>query len=488
MDGLKLSEELRKRFPTTKVVILTGFDEFEYAQKAIKLNIIEYILKPVSSKDVIEMLTRVRTKMDEEMAQRKDMEALREYYRKSLPVLREKFLASLVASKLKKKEISEKSQNYNIDINGEAFTVSVISIDYNATAPADEGVNGERGRPTFHLIEDRELLKFAILNITEEITGKYNMGHTFLYNDYVIIIFCHAYTDRETVMVNTFTTLEVVRQSVEIYLKLTVTIGLGTISQDVSDLCKSYENAIKALDYRVLLGGNRVISIDDLEPGRMEKVVFDSLKEHTLRSCMKVGTIKELEELIEGLFKELVEARASFKDYQVYLLEMLMSVLKVAKDLSVDIDNVFGPNCNLFAEMYEFKDLQEVKGWLTSISSKIMSHISKERQDTCKQLVDKAREYIEKNYHDSEITIDKVCKYLHISPTYFSTIFKRETKHTFVNYLTQVRMEAAKELLGTTGLKAFEIAEKVGYSEPNYFSYCFKRNYGISPSEYRNSL
>jgi two-component system response regulator YesN len=91
-------------------------------------------------------------------------------------------------------------------------------------------------------------------------------------------------------------------------------------------------------------------------------------------------------------------------------------------------------------------------------------------------------------YYDSEITIIKICDFLHISPTYFSFIFKKETKITFINYLTQVRMDAAKELLRNTNLKSFEIAEKVGYSEPNYFSYSFKKRFGLSPSEYRNSF
>lgn len=139
-------------------------------------------------------------------------------------------------------------------------------------------------------------------------------------------------------------------------------------------------------------------------------------------------------------------------------------------------------------EIYKFKDLKDIRDWLIRVCTRIKTYVSRDRQDACKQIVNKAVEYIKNHYHDSEITIDKVCSYLHISPTYFSTIFKKEIKLTFVNYLAQIRMEAAKELLRTTDYKAFEIAGVVGYSEPNYFSYCFKKNFNISPCKYRNAF
>jgi two-component system response regulator YesN len=103
-------------------------------------------------------------------------------------------------------------------------------------------------------------------------------------------------------------------------------------------------------------------------------------------------------------------------------------------------------------------------------------------------MLESAKEYIKNNYQNADLSINEVCDFLHLSTTYFSFIFKRETKMTFINYLTQIRMDAAKELLRTTSMKAFEIAEKVGYSESNYFSYSFKKKFGMSPSEYRNSI
>ncbi|MBZ4646171.1 MAG: two component transcriptional regulator, AraC family [Clostridia bacterium] len=479
MDGIKLAEQLREKFPTTKIVILTGFDEFEYAQKAIKLNVVEYVLKPVSSHEMIEILVKVKSQIDKEIAEKEDMQALREHYRKSLPVLKEKFLTSLITSKLGKAEIKEKSQSYNINLNGNGFVASIVSIDYHT-------VNSES--TAFNMPEDKGLLNFAVLNISDEIVNKYNLGTVFLHNDHIVIITVCEEDDSDTVMNKTLSALEEIRQSIEKFLKFTVTIGVGTVCNDIVFIKYSYQNAVLALDYRLVYGNNRIIWIEDVEPRCVDKIEFDELKEHALTSCIKVGTAKEITETIDSLFEEITDVKASFKDYQIYLLEMLTTVLKAAKGSNVDMADVFGPNYNLFVELYKFNDIEAVKDWLTGICIKIMSYISKDRQDTCKLLAEKAKEYAQSHYHESDITINKVCKCLHISPAYFSSIFKKETKMTFMNYLLQIRMEAAKELLRTTNMKTFEIAERVGYSEPNYFSYCFKKYLGISPTEYRNSF
>ena len=489
MDGLALSKKLKEQFPTTKIIILTGFEEFEFAKKAIQLNVIEYVLKPISCDELTGVLVKVKQRLDEEIAQKEDLRSLKEHYRKSLPILREKFLSSLITSSLKKAEIFEKSNNYGLNLDGRNFIVSAISIDYHRSLLETnaEEARGEKKGELLVKAEDRDLMRFSVLNIAEEIVLKHNLGVIFLHQDNIVIISVPVEEQSDVIVDKTLQILEEIRISIEKYLKYTVTIGVGNVCLDLVYLNYSYLDAMTALDYRLILGKNRIIYIQDVEPQNLKRVVFDQLKEHGLVSCIKVGNTSEIKETIDDLFKEIHDAKVSFKDYQIYLLEVLTTILKAAKDLSVDMDLLFGANYNLLVEVYKFTDIKQLKEWIAGICVKIMSHISKDRQDSCKLLVEKAKEYIDEKYFDSEITIDHLCKMLHISPTYFSTIFKKETKLTFVSYLTQVRMDAAKKLLRTTGLKFFEIAEQVGYAEPNYFSYCFKKNFGISPSEYRNS-
>jgi two-component system, response regulator YesN len=493
MDGLQLAERVKRHYPGTRVVILSGYDEFEYAQRALKLSVDEYVLKPFSSGDLAHVLAKVRTVLDEEAAEKRDVEQLREHYRRSLPVLRENFLATLMTRPLKRKELEEKSALYDIRLTGVSFQVAVVSLD--AAGPREQGQTGALlgGEPRKEqapstISEDQELLLFASLNIAEEIVESRNLGRVFLHQGQVVLLTIAQEGDPQAVSAATMAAAEEIRQAIERYLKQTVTIGIGVVIQEPSGLSYSYKDAVLALDYRVILGGNRVISIADVEQRHVEKVRFDELKEQSLVRCLKTGTAEELKEIVEGLFQGLAEAPVSVKEYQLYLMEIVTAVLRAAKDADADLDDLFGDNMATLAELYRFRTLAEAKAWLLGICTRLMGSIAVVRQSAFHNLVEEAIAYTRANFGDSELSINKVCGRLHISAGYFSSIFKKETKLTFIAYLQHIRMEAAKELLRTTDLRALEIAEKVGYAEPNYFSFSFKKHVGMSPKEYRSSV
>ena len=485
MDGLTLASKIRNKFPMAKIIILTGFDEFEYAQKAIRLDVVEYVLKPISSKELIDVLINIKSKIDKEIAEKKDMEALREYYNKSLPILREKFLSSLVSTKLDRDEIMQKCQAYGLKLKGDQFVVSIIGIDFNTAFPDFDGSNLDESKDS-SAIGDRELAKLAVLNICQKVFDKYNCGAVFMNGDYIVAIFTSEALNNEEFMAKVLSILDEIHQSIIKYYNLSITIGIGNCCSHIENTCYSYRNAVSALDYSLKVENNRIIYIEDVEPRHIKQYSFDELKKRSLITSIKVGTPEEIYKTIGDIFADVIESKGSYKSYQIFLLEILTTILEVARDLNVNMDNLFGANYNLFVELDKFKDLRKVRDWIANICIKIRGYISQERRNSSKQIVNDAVKYLKEDYSDSGITIDKVCKMLHISTTYFSTLFKKETKLTFVNYLTHIRMEAAKELLRSTNFKTFEIAREVGYSEPNYFSYCFKKNFGISPSEYRN--
>ena len=493
MDGLQLAERVKRQYPGTRVVILSGYDEFEYAQRALKLSVDEYVLKPFSSGDLANVLAKVRTVLDEEAAEKRDVEQLREHYRRSLPVLRENFLATLMMRPLKRKELEEKSALYDIRLTGVSFQVAVVSLD--TAGPREQGQSGaamgsgpRKEQTPSTISEDQELLLFASLNIAEEIAAARNLGRVFLHQGQVVLLTIAQEDDTHAVSSATMAAAEEIRQAIERYLKQTVTIGIGVVIPEPAGLSYSYKDAVLALEYRVILGGNRVISIADVEQRHVEKVRFDELKEQSLVRCLKTGTAEELKEIVEGLFQGLAEAPVSVKEYQLYLMEIVTAVLRAAKDADADLDDLFGEHMATLAELYRFRTLAEAKAWLLGICTRLMGSIAVVRQSALHNLVEEAIAYTRANYGDSELSINNVCGRLHISAGYFSSIFKKETKLTFVAYLLHIRMEAAKELLRTTDLRALEIAEKVGYAEPNYFSFSFKKHVGMSPKEYRSSI
>ncbi|MFC3745931.1 response regulator [Paenibacillus sp. GCM10012306] len=485
MNGLQLAEWIRSRHPNTKIIILTGFDEFEYAQRAIKLQIDEYILKPFSSQELIDVLLKVKRTIESEIAEKENIFVLSEHYRKSLPVLREQFLSSLVSRRLTRTEIDEKRAEYDIPLEGRLFQASVISVDYIRHVG---GENREEGQPiSLRDTGDRNLQLFAVLNIAEEICEKHDFGKVFIHRDYVVLLSVSPEQEEAEITAKTFMILEEIGQNVQRFLKLTVTSGAGTVCQSPELLFNSFGDALQALDYRLILGNNRVIWIEDVESRSTQMLDYDELSQQSLIRTIKLGTVQELTTVVDGLFAGLDIAQVSMQDYQIFLLEIMTSILRVAKEAGNETAELFGSGLSSLMDMNKFNNVEETKQWIINLCTRIMDSIALERQSSYKQLIVQAKEYIRDNYEESDISIGKVCQHLHISTGYFSSIFKKEMKMTFVNYLLQIRLEAAKELLRSTELKAFEIAEKIGFADPNYFSFCFRKKYGLSPKEYKNS-
>jgi two-component system response regulator YesN len=481
MDGLQLSEQIRRTYPATKIIILTGFDEFEYARKAIHLNIEEFVLKPFSAGDLLSALHKVKGRLDAEMAERENVDSLQEHYRRSLPVLRELFLVSLMTRKLSGVEIQEKMDNYGMPLVGSNYTVSIMQLDN----PAKEREADDANRSRFEF----ELQNFAVRNIAEEIVSRKEVaGYVFQHNDNIVLLNICSEKDLDKVRKNTSKLLEDIRQSVEKYIKRTVTIGTGTITPVLTDVKYSYADAAAALDYRILLGSNRVIAIEDVESRAAAPIRFDELQEQALLRCLKVGSSEEMETIVESLFDPLLSAESScsFYDAQIFLLQIVTTMLKVLQEPNRQYNDRPASDANWVKEITQFDSLREAKAWVVSTCAGMMSRIATDRQTAYHTLVEEAKSFTKTNYADSEITIAKVCSHLHISAGYFSSIFKRETKLTYVSFLLNIRMEAAKEMLLTTDLKTFEIAEKIGYADPNYFSFSFKKHVGVSPKDYRN--
>jgi two-component system, response regulator YesN len=478
-DGLQLASWLREFQPLCKIVILTGYDEFDYARQAITLSVDEYLLKPFSAESFTELLGKIKDKIDMEVAEREDVRQLKEHYRTSLPLLRESFLASLLTRKLPRSIIEEKTRNYELSVNGGCYLAAVMalypaSIDKEHTSSTSLRYSG-----------DLDLMLHAMLNIAKELLDPVFFVSAFTYQDSIVLLITNDESEDEAWFSQLQVTLDRLLKSILHYLKLPVTIGVGSMVRNLSDLKLSYQDALLALDYRLILGAEKVIFIDDVERPRPEGVRLDELKEQALIRSLKLGTEEELTEAISHIFDELMGASCTIQDVQVYLLEVVTTILRSAQESGIEIEALFGAGSQLHAEIFKFSGLQEAKAWLQEISLTIRKHIASSRQHAYKDIVEKALQYTREHYANSELSLQKLCMQLHISTGYFSAVFKREVKMTYVQYVMQLRMETAKELLRSSDLKAFEIAERVGFADPNYFSFCFKKQVGISPKEYR---
>lgn len=466
MDGLELARRLRERNPLVKVVILTGYDEFDYARQAVSLSVDEYLLKPFSAGHLTELLTRLRAQMAAEVAEREDVQQLRDHYYTSLPLLQADLMATLLHRQKSPEYIHGKAKQCGLDLHGERYGVSVLTLHMDGDQSADA-----------------ELKQFAALNIAAEVWTEHGAGHAFMHQETIVLL----YVDRwggEDGEKRQQQALENVMRSINHYLRIPATVGSGSIVNTLAGVKHAYEDALLALDYRLVPGTDPLIYIADVERQTAGKLRFDELKQQTLTRCLKAGTQAELEDALEIIFREITVEHGR-SDIQLYLIEVLTNVWKAAQASGEAMEDIFGAGFQLYADLFRLPGLSEAQGKVREVCLLVQHRIASGRQHVYKDIVEQALSFTKEHYADPDLSIQKVCGHLHISSGYFCGIFKKEVQLTFLQYLMQIRMEAAKELLRSTEMKSFEIAGQVGFAEPNYFSFCFKKHIGVSPKEYR---
>lgn len=475
MDGLELGKKLSEIMPSTKVIIFSGSDDFEYAQKAIKINVIEYVLKPINSVELIEVLKKLKDQLDREYDEKRNIEKLYNHYIESLPVIREQFLVGTIEGRIGELQWKEQGEKLGIDFKEKYLTVALIQGD---------GVSILQEMNSKHLIEESALISISIKKVLDDNMGNYCKYISFLYSDMVVVI--GSLEDKEDI-VQFIRGLNDICKLYERIMSVNISAGVGYICNSPTQIRYSYRAAQNALDYRVMLGNGKAIYIEDVEPDNSIHLQLDEQEERTMLNSIKIASKEEIIETVDKLFQKVEDLLLPFNQYRIYLMEIMTALLKLVQAYKLDISEVFGENFDCYNYIEAFDSINETKNWFISIATKVNDLIKRERVNSSKLLVEKAKEYVRENYSDYEMSVEKVCSQLHVSSTYFSTIFKRETEMNFVNYLTSVRLEEAVRLLNTTDEKTYSIATKVGYPEANYFSYVFKRKFGVSPSKYRKS-
>ncbi|WP_270884964.1 response regulator [Paenibacillus aestuarii] len=474
MDGIELTRNIQMKYPYIKVIILTAHDEFDYVQKALRLKVYDFIVKPVTAFQLRSLLDKVRSDMDKESEHRENLALLRIQLQQSLPLLMERFLEQMVSGTLKEGQIQERLQYFRLPPMLPPYLVATIDIDeLNAVTKA-------------RWENDPELLRSAAYNIVQEVMeGKEAVVFRTREERIGIVFYGH---EKDALYDMAFNLAEVLRFCIEKYLKFTVTVGIGTLCRSLSELFISYKGAIDALDYRFMLGANRVISIQDMEGAHNSIHRLDMEWSRRFAIMIKTGTNKEahvlIQQLIFSLKASLMPIGACYLQIQSILIAIVNTIHELVGDESVD----FKGHELIFKNMNRLKTLDEIEQWLQEICNEAIAYIAEQRNDLTKMQVRSVISYIEENYHNEDLTIHELCRHVHLSKSYFSSVFKQHTEQTIMEYVTRIRIDKAKDLLRHTPMKFYEIAAKVGYSDPQYFSVLFKKHTGTSPTEYREKL
>ncbi len=474
MDGLEMAENIRQRYPSIKIVIFSGFDEFEYAKKAIKLNVIEYILKPVNVEELTAILKKIKKNLDEEIEQKRNVTLLRESYIKSLPALREHFLNDLIHGGMEEAQIEEKLNEYAIDVAGAVKWV-IAAIHLEPDEKVDKAVS---------LHQQRELIPISVRNLIEEkLEGQYRF--IVFHSSFETILLVAI--DKDNTQTGLIALLGDICKETKKILEVSVTIGVGESCSSLTDLSRPCHTALNALGYRAITGSGGVICIGDMEPSGHEKLRFDSRMESELIAAVKFGPEEKIRSVIDGIVSRMEDARVHYRQYQAYVLAIINVLTQLSQQYDLRISEMFGVENDYFEILGRVQKMENVRPYLTEVALKMNARMEEERSNTTKNVIREAKQYIQDNFQDPDLSVEKICRHLHMSPAYFSTMFKKETGQAYIAYLTDVRLGRAVELLMATDDKTYIIAEKVGYPEQNYFSYVFKKKFGVSPTRYRTA-
>ncbi len=466
MDGLELSKRLKERYDGIKIIIFSGFDEFEYAREAIKLEVEEYILKPIKLDELTVIFQKMKGVLDRERDEKMNLHKLKEYYQKSLPMLQDQFYIGLLEGRMDKEQIESFRRDYQIALSSPFYTVSVIQFQMAAGSM------------------EKELMQFSMKRLADEsLEGLYSFKGFLYFNQVVYITMLE---DKE--QMKEFTdTMDRICKTAHRILKMNATAGIGSACESLDALCNSYAEAKNAVFYGKGKGGCQAVYIGYIEPANVNNMDWSDKEIASIIREIRVGDKKSLEEGVDRFIDCLKEAQASVIQFKIILMELATELYKMTGSYQIDAGEIFGEGMDIYRVVNSFNTMDAIRQWLLDSCFMIRRSVSRERKNSAKILVDKAVAYLEENYGDSSLSVEKACGAMNVSAAYFCTIFKKETGKTFLNYLTDLRMEKAIRLLEETEEKSYVISGKVGYAEANYFSYVFKKKYGMAPSKYRKT-
>lgn len=470
MDGLTLCKNLKQSYRNMKVIIYSGFDDFEFAREAVHLEAEEYLLKPISAGDMEAAFSKVRKKLDQEYDEYRNLNRLSEYYRKSLPAMREQLVMGILEGRIAGERARAMMETYEICLDSPFYVVAALYMDVN---PREE-------QP-----QPAQLFTLSLKDMVQDYLMNRTRFFSTAFLDQVIVIF--MLDEREEIDQVLYHLDQICKMGFRV-LKSSVTAAVGQICANTDALHTSYEEAVNAMEYRSILGSGQVLYINDIEPCSEENILVTEHEFQNLVHAVKLGNRDETNAAIAQIMDSIRKEPISPGQYQLLFMELLSELMKIGRAYKLHPNQIFGEHAGSWQELYRMVTVDELEGWLQEVGTNLRHVLRHERRDSAARLTEQAKAYIEEHYKESDLSADSLCRCLNVSAAYFSTIFKREVGMSFVAYLTKIRLEHALELLRTTEDKTYIIASRVGYMEPNYFSYVFKKQYGISPSKYRAEM
>lgn len=482
MDGLTLAKVAKKEIPGLKVVILSGYDDFNYAKQAINIGVEDYLLKPITKNALIERLTEIRSRYEHEKTQKEYYEKFHREMQAYEKNSSRDFFEALVSGSMDMMEIYRRSEKLGLDIVAEAYNVLIFTMN------CEEDFSGQREGYSEWEAESLELLEEFFSENTSAMLFRCNIF------SYGVLI----KGQKETIGENTRSCVSEIQRILDRKeQKRQWFVAAGEPVERLSQIQKSYYSASRAFSQRYLYDEN-ILYYDEMasmekknvtedDSTYLQKVDVNALNPVILQKFLSNGLLEETENFVKDYFYAIGQEPLESLVFRNYVtLNVRFSVMSFLKEIGCDTRTLEQEDTeDVLSE--SSKSLENAIAYAEKIISQAIALRDQNSGNKNRSILKTAVDFIDSHYMEEDMSLNKAANAANVSANHFSALFSQNMGQTFIEYLTNLRMNKAKEYLRCTSMRSSEIAGEIGYKDAHYFSYLFKKTQGMTPSDYRKA-
>ena len=482
MDGLTLAKVAKKEIPGLKVVILSGYDDFNYAKQAINIGVEDYLLKPITKNALIERLTEIRSRYEHEKTQKEYYEKFHREMQAYEKNSSREFFEALVSGSMDMMEIYRRSEKLGLDIVAEAYNVLIFTMN------CEEDFSGQREGYSEWEAESLELLEEFFSENTSAMLFRCNIF------SYGVLI----KGQKETIEENTRSCVSEIQRILDRKeQKRQWFVAAGEPVERLSQIQKSYYSASRAFSQRYLYDEN-ILYYDEMasmekknvtedDSTYLQKVDVNALNPVILQKFLSNGLLEETENFVKDYFYAIGQEPLESLVFRNYVtLNVRFSVMSFLKEIGCDTRTLEQEDTeDVLSE--SSKSLENAIAYAEKIISQAIALRDQNSGNKNRSILKTAVDFIDSHYMEEDMSLNKAANAANVSANHFSALFSQNMGQTFIEYLTNLRMNKAKEYLRCTSMRSSEIAGEIGYKDAHYFSYLFKKTQGMTPSDYRKA-
>lgn len=465
MDGIAFSAEAFRIKPELIIILISGHNEFEYAKSALQLGVRDYILKPFDKEELIKTVVSITDSLEEKRK------------KQVLDEMRDRATVEIYANALisdgfpvMHREIEELLENLT---NGKkicGYRIAAIEEDF-----FDQQWFG---------FGQKFLWKSAVVNILEELMEERYHHLTFCgrSGDVVVIL---AFEDEKGAQGYSGDEFMRLCRFVQNKLGFSVTCALSDVVRDWKDIPKAYDRAAYLLERKLQLGFGKILTTATLE-SLSGQIQYFQIPTEKLIASLRSGNEKELENTIIELFTALFQKNTDMEMMRIVYMELISICLSFLAERGLEITGILGTAFSPFRQARQLFSVEAARKEVMEIYKKVAAACGGGAFTRSNKIAAQARDFIRNHYMDKNLSVEGIARNLYINAGYLRAVFKKEYGITVSGYIFQVRMTKAREIILTGQFKLMAVSQMVGFGDAAYFSKCFKKYYGISPSSFEN--